>query len=301
MSSTKKILKNYRRSEVIAAYLFLAPNALLFLAITMVPLLSTFVISTLDWDFFNPAIFVGFSNFIELVSAPRFITSLMNNLIYTLISVPLTLGLSLLVALLLNGSVKGMRFFRTVYFIPNITAYIAIALVFGALLSTELGPVNTFLRTIGVAEPPGWLSSPNLAIYTISLISVWRGVGYYAVIYLAGLQGIPVQLYEAAKIDGASALKRFWHITIPMLSPTTVFVTSIAIIWSFQVFDLVYVMTSGGPGQSTNVLVYMIILEAFVSSRFGYSAAVSVVLFFLTLVITFIQYRVLNKWVDSTF
>lgn len=223
-------------------------------------------------------------------SDDTFWISLKNTFLYTIGVVPLTLVCSLGLAILLNQKIKGVKFFRTAFFFPYVTSLVAIAVVWSMLFHPTMGPINQFLRVV-IENPPGWLSSSDWALTAIIIVSVWRGMGYYMVLYLAGLQGISKELYEAAAMDGANKWKQFIHITVPALRPTTFFVTIMLVINCFKIFDLVQVMTDGGPGRATNVLVYQVYSEAFVKFNFGYASAIAMVLFVIVLVITVIQFK----------
>ncbi len=258
----------------------------------------------MKWDGVRTFEFVGLHNFIDLFignRSERFLASLSNTFLYTLGTVPLIVIFSLLIAMLLNTNIRGRSLFRTIFFLPNITSMVAIGLVWGAIFAPQLGPVNNILRTLGVANPPGWHTASNSALITIMIVRIWQAVGFFSIIYLAGLQGIPEELYEAAIIDGTTNWQRFINITFPMLTPTTFFIVIISILASFKVWDLVYVMTSGGPGYSTNVLVYVITLFGFGYTQYGLAAAVSVILFLIIATLTVFQYRVQNRYLRTIF
>lgn len=244
----------------------------------------------MKWDSFSTPEFVGLQNFTRMLSDDTFWISLKNTFLYTISVVPLTLICSLGLAILLNQKIKGVKFFRTAFFFPYVTSLVAIAVVWSMLFHPTMGPINQFLRVV-IENPPGWLSSSDWALTAIIIVSVWRGMGYYMILYLAGLQGISKELYEAAAMDGANKWKQFSHITVPALRPTTFFVTIMLVINCFKIFDLVQVMTDGGPGRATNVLVYQVYSEAFVKFNFGYASAIAMVLFVIVLVITVIQFK----------
>jgi ABC-type sugar transport system permease subunit len=189
---------------------------------------------------------------------------------------------------------RGVAFFRTAAFFPYITSSVAIAMVWYLMFSPDYGPINQILRFIGLDNPPGWTVSSTWAMPAVIIVGTWREMGYYMLLFLAGLQSVPPELYEAAKIDGAGAWQRFWHVTMPCLRPTTFFVTVMLTIGSMKVFDLVFVMTEGGPGRSTLVISQLIWQHAFVEGDFGYASAIAVVLFVMCLVFTLIQFGV-NK------
>jgi multiple sugar transport system permease protein len=253
--------------------------------------------SFFKWDGYNDPVFNGVNNFARLFSDAKFQNSLQVTFLYTAITVPITIVLSLLVAALLTANIKLTVLYRSVFFFPYIASIVAVAIVWQFLYHAELGPINEFLRSIGIANPPRWTSSKDTALVAVAIMNIWRSVGYYMVLYIAGILGIPPSLYEAAAVDGANAWYKFWHITLPMLSPTTFFVVIISIINSFQSFTPIYVMTGGGPGTATQVLVFRIYEEAFVLSNFGYASAMAVVLFLIVLLFTLFQFRTQEKQV----
>lgn len=280
------------------AYLFLLPNLIGFLIFTLIPILCSMGLSVMEWDSSNPMVFVGFDNFKRLVGDETFKISLWNTFYYSIFTVPFTMAASLGLALILNQKIKGIGIFRTVFFFPHVASLVAIAVVWNLLFHPTLGPVNNILRSLGISSPPGWTASVDWAMPVIIIVSIWKSMGYYMILYLSGLQAIPGELYEAAKVDGANAFQRFKSITLPMLTPTTFFVSIMLTIACFKVFDLVSVMTNGGPGRATNVLVYNIYNTAFINYEFGYASAISMVLFLIVLFITVIQFRAEKKWVS---
>ncbi|MNI09949.1 Lactose transport system permease protein LacF [compost metagenome] len=199
----------------------------------------------------------------------------------------------------LNKGVVAVKWFRTAIFLPHITATIAVAVVWQLLYNPTMGPINGILKSLGIDQPPLWLASTTWALPSVIIVSIWHSVGYYMVLYLAGLQGIPKDLYEAASLDGAGKTSQFKNITLPMLSPVIFFTVIIGIINSFKVFDLIYVLTKGGPGRSTHVLVYDIYYTAFQRYEYGYASAMAYILFAIILVITLIQFRGQKKWVNN--
>lgn len=294
MKKRKKIKKSNR----LTGYLFLLPNICGFLIFTLIPVIISFGLSFTNWDGFREIEFVGISNFIEMFQNKTFQISFINTLYFMIFSVPMTLILALLVAIALKEKIKGLKVFRTAFFLPYLSATVAVAVVWQLIFHPAMGPLNAFLQTIGFNNPPRWLSSSDWALIAVIIVSIWKFIGYYMVIFLAGLQGIPDYLYEAAEIDGASKLQQFFKITIPMLSPTIFFSLIIAIINSFKVFDQIYILTEGGPGRATNVLAYTIYNEAFVKYKFGYASAMAYVLFIMIMIVTLIQFRGQKKWVN---
>lgn len=288
--SKSKNASKLRRKNTLTAWSFIAPNFIGFFLFTLIPVIFSLILAFMKWDSFATPEFVGLKNFTKMMGDDTFWISLKNTFLYTIGVVPLTLICSLGLAILLNKKIRGMKFFRTAFFFPYVTSLVAIAVVWNMLFHPTMGPINQFLLNF-ISNPPGWTSSSDWALTAIVIVSVWRGMGYYMILYLAGLQSIPKELYEAASMDGANRWKQFLNVTIPSLRPTTFFVTIMLVINCFKIFDLVQVMTAGGPGRATNVLVYEIYNEAFVKFNFGYASAIAMVLFVIVLVITVIQFK----------
>lgn len=279
-------------------YAFLLPNLIGFTIFTLLPVVAGLALCFVEWDSSNPMKFVGLQNFARLFKDSTFKISLWNTLYYTVGNVPATMVISLMLAILLNKGIKGVKTFRAAFFFPYISSLVAVAVVWNMLFNPTMGPINSALRALGITNPPGWTTSIQWAMPSVIIVSIWKQVGYYMIIYLAGLQAIPGELYEAATIDGASSFRKFWNITVPMLTPTTFFASIMLIISSFKVFDLVLMMTDGGPGRATNVLVYHIYNQAFINFKFGYSSAMAMVLFLIVLAITVFQFKLEEKWVN---
>lgn len=293
MTRNKTIIKRNRMK----AYAFLAPNFIGFIVFTLIPVIYAFLLSFMKWDSATPAIFVGLSHYIKLFKDTGFRIALLNTVYYTTLTVPLTIVFALSFALILNEGLKGIKIFRALHFFPHISSVVAVAVVWQFLYHPDFGPINMVLKQIGIASPPRWTSSVTWAMPAVIIMSVWKSFGYYMIMFIAGLKAIPIQLYEAAKIDGAGGWKRFIYVTLPMISPTMFFVVIISIISSFKVFTQVYIMTEGGPGRATSVLVYKIYTDAFKNFNFGYASAEAVILFLFILIVTIIQYRGQEKWV----
>ena len=274
---------------------FILPNFIGFSILTLVPIISLFVYAFTNWNVFGQASFIGLENFIRLMGDSSFHIAVTNTLYYAVFQIPLTLAVSLGLALLLNGGLRGRAFFRTAAFFPYITSIVAIAVVWNTLFSPDFGPINQFLRAIGIANPPGWTASADWSMPAVIIVGVWREMGYYMLLLLAGLQTVPASLYEAAKMDGANAWQRFRFVTIPMLRPTLFFVIVMMTIGAFKIFDLILVMTEGGPGQSTLVLSQFIYQKGFVENQFGYASAAAIVLFFMCITVTVIQYVINHR------
>jgi multiple sugar transport system permease protein len=282
----------------LTAYAFLLPNFIGFVYFTLVPIVVACGLCFVKWDFANPMVFIGFKNFLKLLRDETFLISLLNTLYYTIASVPLTIIIALFLAILLHQKIKGVRAFRTIYFFPYISSMVAVAVVWNMLLHPSMGPVNQFIKLIGIRNPPEWTSSIIWAMPAIILVGIWKQVGYYMIIYLAGLHSIPEHLYEAATIDGANAWQKFRYVTLPMLTPATFLISALLIIQSFKVFDIIYIMTEGGPGRATNTLVYHIYNQAFLYLKFGYASAIAMVLFIIVLALTIFQFKLEDKWVN---
>ena len=284
------------------AYSFIAPNFIGFAVFTLVPIVFAFVLAFAKWDGNNAMEFVGLNNFFRAFTNDRFIASFKNTIVYCIGTVPLTLAAALGLAIILNQKVKGRNFFRTVSFFPYVASLVAVAAVWNMLFSPQKsGPVNMLLYNLGVAANhlPKWSADKDWVMFTVVLFSVWKNMGYYMVIYLAGLQGINAELYEAASLDGANTWQRFRYITWPQLRPTTFFVTIILTINCFKVYDIVYMLAGGSNGilnKSAIVLVYHIYEEAFRNWDLGYASAVAMVLFLLVLAVTLIQFRGEKKY-----
>jgi len=286
-----------QRSDVLWGMFFIAPQVLGLLAFSLVPVVYAFILSVMQWDGLGTREFVGLENFREQFAESDFREALIHTVIYTVIAVPGGVTLSLLMALAVN-QVKGKTFYRTIFFLPTITSSVAVSMVWLWMLNGDFGLINVFLREQFSLDPPNWLVNTTWVIPAVALVAIWAGLGFNMVIFLAGLQGIPATYLEAAQIDGASKWRQFWNITLPLLSPTTFFVTIISIIGSFQVFDMVYVMTGGGPGNASTTMVFHIYELAFVNFTFGLSAAAAVVLFAIIMVATLFQFWGQRRWVN---
>lgn len=284
-----------RRRQALVAYSFIAPNFIGFAIFTLGPIILAFIMAFTEWDGNNPMKFVGISNFTAIFSDDRFTSALKNTIVYSVFTVPFTLVVALALAILLNQKMKGTTFFRTVTFFPYVASLVAVAAVWNMLFTpSEEGLINQLLINVFHAEPLKWAASPNTVMLTIVLFSIWKNMGYYMVIYLAGLQGISEDLYEAAAIDGANSWEQFWYVTIPQLKPTTFFVTIMLTISCFKIYDIVYMLAGGSNGvvnKSAIVLVYYIYEEAFRNWKLGRASASALVLFLIVLVITLIQFR----------
>jgi multiple sugar transport system permease protein len=291
--------RNARRT--LAAYTFIAPNFIGFAVFTLIPLVFALGLSFMKWDGANPMEFAGLANFAKLFSDKTFKKSLANTAFYTAGVVPATLACSLALAMLLNQKIKGRNFFRAVSFFPYVASLVAVAAVWNFVFSPARGPVNAVLNAVtGIPfeRLPGWGASKDWALLTAVMFSVWKNMGDYLDIYLAGLQGVNPELSEAAALDGANARQRFFHVTIPQLAPTTFFVLIMLVISSFKVYDIFINLFAGGDNQlndSTRVLVYQIYNTAFRFLDFGYASAMAMVLFLIVLAVTVAQFSIGRK------
>jgi ABC-type sugar transport system permease subunit len=282
--------RSQRRRAALQGWIFILPNFIGFAILTLVPVLILFYMAFTKWNIFGGSEWIGFDNFTRLFGDKSFHKALINTLYYTAIHVPLTLAISLGMALLFNTKLRALAFFRTAAFFPYITSIVAVAVVWNMLFSPDNGVINQALMAIGVENPPGWTTSSTWAMPAVIIVGTWREAGYYMLLFLAGLQTVPKELGEAARMDGANIWQRFTNITLPCLRPTTYFVTVILTIQSLKIFDLVLVMTGGGPGQSTLVLSQFIYNQGFIYNQFGYGASAAVILFIIAVSVTIAQY-----------
>ncbi|EXG86641.1 carbohydrate ABC transporter membrane protein 1, CUT1 family [Lacrimispora sphenoides] len=300
MKEVKKTMKSHQMKAIrsnLIGYSFILPNLIGYAIFVFIPVIFSFVLSVMKWDGSRtPMEFVGLSNFVQIFNDRIFVQSFIHTIQYALLTVLPTLVLALLLAVLLNHKLKGIAVFRTALYFPYIASIVAVGAVWNMLFQPDFGPINEFLRFIGISKPPRWVVDVKWAMVAISIVSVWKYMGYYMIVYLAALQGISGSLYEAAGIDGANGFQKLRYITIPMLTPTTFFVLIMLTIQCFKVFDLVYVMTGGGPGNATKTLVNYIYEKAFTSWEFGPASAGALVLFSVVLVVTLIQFAGEKKW-----
>lgn len=278
-------------------YLFILPNFLGFLLFMLVPIIMALVFSFTNYDVISQMDFVGINNYVGLFTDDQFITSLINTLWFAVLTVPTGVVLALLLAVLFNRQIRGISIFRTFVFIPVITSMVAVSLVWSMLYEDNAGLLNTLLGYVGLG-PVHWLTDTNMAMISIAIMSVWKGLGYNMTIFLAGLQGVPGELYEAATIDGATARQKFMKITVPMIAPTTYFVTLMALISSLQVFDQVWIMTQGGPVDATKTVAMYLYQYGFQFYKMGYACAAAYVLFILVFIVSLIQNISSKKWGD---
>ena len=281
--------------EAVDGWLFITPWLLGFLFFTAGPMIGSAVISFLDWEILTPPTWVGLANFRQMATDPLFGLSLYNTAYYTFIGVPIYLVAALLMALVLNLHLRGITFYRTIFFLPSLTPAVANALLWVWIFSPDFGLANYFLQAVGL-PPQKWLFDVNLAKPSLILMGLW-GIGSQMIIFLAGLQGISQTLYEAASIDGANEWRRFWSITLPMLSPTLFFNLVIGIIGSFQVFTTAYIATQGGPQNATLFYVLYLWRNGFDYFKMGYASALAWVLLLIVLALTMLQFGLARRLV----
>src|SRR3954449_13582711 len=280
-----------------SAYLFLAPGLLLFSAFTVFALGFALYLTFHEWSIIEPdKPFIGLQNYRDMMGDKDFRTSVVNTAYFTGASVPLTMLIGLGLALLLNQPLRGRWVLRTMYFLPVVTPFVVVAIIWKWLYNGDFGLFNYYLlKTHLIHDPLLWLSDKNLAMPSVILMTIWTSVGFSMVVYLAGLQSIPEELYEAARVDGAGPWARLRHITLPMLAPTTMFLAVIGIIGSFQVFTQIFVMTSGGPVDRTTTMVFYVYESAFKFFEMGYASTLAFVLFAMLLGFTVLQLRLYRR------
>lgn len=284
------------------AILFIAPNYIGFLVFILLPVLFSLVISFTDYSVFTGLkgmTWLGFENFIEMFDDEWFIAAVVNNLKFTLVTIPCLIVISVVLATLLNDKVYGKKLMRVVIFIPYISSVVAIAAVWSMLFNPSQGVINQILMTLGMENTPGWLGSIDYSLPALMIVSIWMGLGYNTIVYMAGLQGIDRSLYESAQIDGANGVQSFFHITIPMLSSTTFFLLVTNIIASFQVFGTVNIMTGGGPGNSSTVMAHYIYVAGFRYNKMGYASAMSWILLLIIFAVTLVQWKVQRRFEEG--
>lgn len=288
------------RRKTVIAYSFILPNLIGFFVFTFVPIIFSLFLSFCEWNSGGDIKFVGLQNFIYMFTEDKsFVTSLVNTLYFTVGTVPVVLILSLGLAILMNKPLKGKVFFRSVLFFPYVASLVAIAVVWMALFNPDMGPINSLLMALGIDNPPRWAASTTWAMPTIIGLTVWKSMGYYMIVYLAALQGVPGDLYEAAALDGANKWQQFKNVTWPSVMPTTFYILILLLVGAFKSYDTMYVTTQGGPGEATKVLAYHIYNTAFTSFKFGYASALAMILFVIVLTITLIQFKCEKKFANN--
>lgn len=310
----RRKMSRYERRKELIAYSFIAPNFIGFAVFTLLPVLFSVFLSFVKWKGgdLSAIQWVGLQNYTDIFKSSKVAEkgigylftkvdlgiALKNTLFYTLVTVPLTLICAMALALALNRAVKGAVGFRTVFFFPYVASMVAICVCWRFMMMKD-GPINQFLMALGIQYNKSWTADSTMAIWSIILVSVWRNMGYYMVIYLAALQGVPADLYEAATMDGANKWQQFFHVTLPQLRPTTFFASTMMIISCFKIYDVVAIMTEGGPGRSTKMLVTYIYDEAFSNFNYGIASAIAMVLLVCVLAITLVQFSMEDKYANN--
>lgn len=285
-------LKPQTRDNIVG-YTFLLPNLIGCMLFTFLPVVFSLLISFTDWDYtkgFGNWNFVGVQNYLDMWQDEWFVDSLINTLVYTVAVVPITIFLALVISVLIDKYCFGKLPIRLAMLMPYISNVVAVAIVW-VMMYSSFGPVTLLVKALGVENPPQWLADYTWAMPAVILMSIWSNVGYSALIYTSSIQGLPQDVYEAADIDGAGELTKFFRLTVPFLSPTTFFLVITNVITSFQIFAPIQIMTRGGPGTSTYVLVYYIYRSAFGYYKMGYASSMAWILFILIFIVTMIQWR----------
>jgi ABC-type sugar transport system permease subunit len=285
------------QQRTVMPYVFIAPNLLLFIVFVLGPVVFSFAMSFTKWQALSPGTFMGLRNYENLLTDDVFVTAVRNTLIYSAGTVLPMLAFSLGVAMILDSRIKGRTIFRAIVYLPVVISWVAGSVIWRLIFIHPYGVLNNMLSWFGI---PGqlWTNDPYLALPSIMFLTFWKGLGFNTIIYLAGLQTIPASMYEAAMIDGANRRQMFWRITLPLLQPTTLFSLVIGIISSFEVFVPVYLMTGGGPGYASMVLVMAVYRSAFQMYEYGYASAISVVLFFMILIVSWLQFKFFGQEVQ---
>ncbi len=281
-----------RKKLLFVPLLFLTPALILYAIFFAYPFLFTFVLSFQQWDMINPdKQFVGLDNFVRLFQDEVFWQSLKNTFYYMLMTMPASMAIGLALALVLESLLRGRAFYRFILYLPVVSSIAVIAIIWSFMYHPDYGLVNELLRSVGISGP-NWLNQSGSALWAVAIVGVWKSFGYEMLLFISGLKAIDRGLYEAASIDGASRVRKLLSITLPLLSPVTMFIFIMGIIGSFQSFALISIMTKGGPNNSTNILVYEVYQEAFQYFDIGKAAAISMVLFVLVISITVVQLRI---------
>ncbi len=288
-------LKSYKWHSAYTPWLFVLPTLIGLFIFRLIPIAASLYLGFTDWNLLRDPVFIGFENFKELFHEEEFYQIVWNTVYLTFWYVVGSMVIGLLLAVLINHKLKGMNFFRAAIYMPVITSSVAVGIVWSWLLGPKFGLVDIILTKIGITAPY-WLSDTKYALSTLTFVQVWKMAGYYMILFLAGLQSISKDVIEASIVDGASSRQRLFKITIPMLSPTTFFVLTVAVMDAFKNFELIHAMTHGGPKNATNTLVYAVYLNAFMYYRVGYAEAIAYVLLALVGALTLLNFIIKKKW-----
>jgi len=277
----------------LAALLFVLPSLLLLAIFVVYPIFNAFYLSLHRYNLLEPPVWDGLGRYVLLLDDDRFFKALGNTMLFAVMTVPFGTALSLMLAVLINQPLRAIYFFRTAYYLPVVTSFVAVSFIWLWIYEPQFGLLNQLLEDIGLPTF-AWLRDPKTSMLSIAILSIWKNAGYNMIIFLAGLQGVPTYLYEAAEIDGAGPVQRFWHITVPMLSPTTFFVFVVYFIGALQMFTQSWILTQGGPLDSTLTVVYLIYQNGFEFLKMGSASAMSVILFILIAIVTYINTRIVR-------
>lgn len=289
----RRVIGQRRTRILLMIYLFLFPSLAIFLLYRITPIIWNFFLSFYEWQYIGPNTWVGLRNYIDMIQSDVFWQSFKNTIIYFFGGTPVAIALAVLIAVLVNNPIRGRNAYRVMVFLPYPITPVAIAIIWQWLYNEKVGLINYVLRSLGLVENPiRFLQSFKLALPSVILTSVWQVLGYFVIIVLTGLQTIPDDLYEAAELDGASRITQFFRITLPLIRSTIFLCFIVGIINSFTVFDIIYVMTDGGPGHATEILVTNIYKNAFTFNRMGYAAAMTVFMFLFLLIVTWYSNRI---------
>lgn len=283
------------RKEAMWGYLFVAAPLLGFLIFGFVPIIMSLALAFAKWDMFRPPQWIGFQNFARMAQDPVVSISFVNTLVFFL-GVPIGIAFSLILAMMLNRKLTGINFYRAIYYLPSVSSIVAISLLWQWIFNPENGLLNMYLLKLGLPGPE-WLNDPLWVKPALILMGVWGGLGPNMILFLAGLQGVPASLYEAASIDGAKPWQQFWHVTWPMLTPTTFFVTIMGVIGALQYFGQIYIMTQGGPEHASTSYMFYLWQQAFTYYRMGYASALAWLLGVFIIIVTAVQFILAKRWV----
>ena len=297
-----KKLKREKMLRGATGLAFIMPSLIGFLVFTFVPVVISLFLSFCDWNFmkgFEGIEFIGLKNYIKLFSDDWFLASYKNNIMFTVVTVPTLIALGLVIATIMNKYIFGGGAVRTMFFIPYICSVVAVCSVWMVLFQPSYGPINQLLFKLGAKNPPKWLAAYDWSLVSIMIVYIWQQVGYYAIVFLAAIKGVPGELYEAASLDGAGSVRSFFNVTVPMVAPTTFFLTIMGIIGSFKVFDQISVLTQGGPGNSSSVMAFYVYRTAFEYYDMGYANTLAWALFVLIFIVTMVQWKLQDKFTNE--
>ncbi len=288
--------KRRLRRGALLPYLWLLPALLVYTVFKLAPMIGGIWLALLRWDGVEPAQFIGLQNFVRMLDDEKLGPALLHNVQYALGTVVGKVVLSLLLALLLNQALRGRGVYRTALFMPVVMSFVVVGILWTWIFNDQVGLINNLLRALGLESlTRDWLGDPSVALWSLILVDIWKWYGFHMVIFLAGLQTIPQELYDAARVDGASRWQQFAHVTLPLLQPVMIVNVTLSLMGALNVFDIPYVMTQGGPVDATNVLALDIYIQAFKFYKFGYSAALSYALFALVTVVALIQLKIMAR------